>query len=189
MTSADHAAWVAARATIWAAVFTGVSAGGVLWGAWIARSAARTWRGVHEHAKADECIAAAFDLTHAIGRVIDERRRLQDTPRAPATPAPFPGEAYDEAWVAWRRLQLAYAVAFRYHAVCMDRAAPDRLAKVLDDLKTWCSAAPRDTSNFGMQVDRALFAVDESRAEDIKRRALNEAEAIDAALMPARSNG
>jgi hypothetical protein len=186
MTSADHAAWIAARASIWSAVFAGLSVLGVVWGALIARGAASTWRGVHEHAKADECIAAAFDLSHAVNQFIDERIRVNDLWNAPGDPVQFPAQAYDAAWAAWRRFQTAHVVAFRYYADRLDRGTPDRLAETLRRLNTWSGSVPRDLSRTGARFDRSTLVAATTEGADMKKGMRKEAEAIDTALAPPR---
>lgn len=186
MLSGDDATWVGAYAGVAAALLTAVSAGGVVWGARIARSAAGTWRGVHEHAKADECIAAAFDLAHAVNRFVDERIRVNDLLTVPTEPFPFPGEIYDAAWAAWRRFQTAHVIAFRYHVAHMSRQTPDRLARTLEALSTWSYSLPRDFSRTGMAFDRASLDAAKAEGNGIKDRTWKEAEAIDTALAPPR---
>ena len=183
--SADSAAWVAAWAGTASAVLTAVSAGGVLWAARIAQKAASTWRGVHEHAKADECVAAAFDCKHAVNRVISKRWEIDTAqPSTSMATVQFPSAAYDEAWASWRRFQLAHVIARRYFSEKLNEDAPKKIATLLEELGSWCKTYYGPFSDTGQHDTVQLRVAATNRSDAIVAAVTKEAETIRAALTP-----
>jgi hypothetical protein len=105
MSDANWAEIVTALGTIVIAGGTAVLAGAAI-------AALTSWKSALTSQRADECVAAARDLSGAIDRCRTIKKRFpQYNNHTQAMVSP----AYDQIWAAWRRFDMAICAARRYH--------------------------------------------------------------------------
>ena len=133
----------------------------------IALVAAATWRRAHKHQRADECVAAIYDIRNLVDRI-----KWADT----QTIRPdLTGPAFFDAWNGWRRFQLAHIVASRYYR--LDHATPARVATLLGALEVWSSQKTRSAPAPAPDSPYPVLPI-----EEIERRLDHEAATITALL-------
>jgi len=115
-----------AYGTTFIALGTVVLAGAAVW-------ALTSWKSALKSQRADECIGAARDLSGAIDRCRTIKKRF---PQYNFKSQELISPAFEQIWAAWRRFDMAFCAARRYHPTLVQSIPSEAARYILEFEKT-----------------------------------------------------